>query len=175
MTTWPEASIPVFPAGYAPLAADFTTWVQDNFGFISAGVLFRAQQTTGGGQALTSGGFNVLQYNSVLEDPWGGWTAGTWEWAVPVTGIYEITVTGMTTASSQWDSGAVRISGTTFVQGEDALCPSGTAGGGICSVIVPLVAGFDYVQGGLVVSASATTDTTSAARFPSMEIALVST
>lgn len=174
MTTWPPAAIPVFPAGYGPQVADLDTWIQNNFGWISTGALLRVQQTTGGGQALASGG-NILAFNSVLEDPWGGWSAGSNAWFAPVTGLYEITVTAMTVAAAIWVSAQVQVSGSAAIEGGADLCPSGTAGGGICSVVVPLVAGFDFVQGGVNVSASATTDTTSAARFPSMEIALVST
>lgn len=174
MVTWPEANIPVFPAGYGPQAADFTDWVTDNFGFLSAGVMLRVQQTTPGGEAL-SAGFNTLTFNQVLEDPWSGWNPAFWQYNVPITGLYEITVTGMTVAGSNWVSGAVLISGAATIQGNADLCPSGTAGGGICSVIVPLVAGFDFVQGGLSLSTGSTSDTSSPARYPSMEIALVST
>lgn len=173
MTTWPAASVPLFPAGYGPFPADLTAWITDNFGFLAQGPLFRAVQTTGGGQALTSG-FNVVAYNSVLEDPYSGWNATTHAWTAPVTGLYEVTICGCVNGASIWVGGAVQVSGGNAIQGSSDLSAAAVTGGGLASVLVPLTGGSDFVQGGFAVSAAATTDTSSAGRQPSMEISLVS-
>jgi hypothetical protein len=171
--------VPVFPAGYGPLPADFTTWVQQSFGFLTASTIFRAHQQVAGGQALALG-YTTLALDTIDEDPLGGWSAVATprqpanSWLVPFTGTYEITVTVSALAAAIWLGAAVLISGGTPVAGEAALMASGTYGGAAATWTQALTGGVDYIQGQAACSAAATTDTSSPGRYPAMEITYVS-
>lgn len=184
MTTFPQAMVPPFPAGYGPLPADMTAWVRNNFGFITTNTVFRAEQHAAAGQALSSATFDALQLDTILEDPYSGWAGsggGTaqpaWSWLAPYTGWYEVSVTVPITAGAIWLSAAITISigmGGVTQWLDSILTPSAT--GGACSgaIVVPCAGGIDYIQAGTAVSANATTDTSGAARYPSVEITYIS-
>lgn len=184
MATYPQAMIPAFPAGAGPLPATFAGWVQQPFQFLTQQPVFRAIQQLAGGQALTSATFDPLQVGGtagdILEDPYAGWSTTTtatqaaWSYLVPYTGLYEITVTVPIVANAIWLTAAVGVSGGTPQWLEQALCPSGIPGGCTGSLIVACVGGQDYLQAGTAVSANATTRTTAAGTYPSLEIAYLS-
>ena len=179
MATFPQAVIPVFPAGNAPLPAAFAAWVQQPFQFLTQRPVFRGQQQAAGGQSL-SAGFQALSMDTVLEDPYSGWSAvltgsqAASSWLVPYTGLYEVTVTCSVTAAALWLAAGVQVSGGTAAYGDMVLTPASTEGGCSASLLVSAVGGQDYIQGGVFASAAATTDTTSAGRYPAVEIAYVS-
>ena len=80
MTGLPPA-VPVFPAGYAPLPADFNSWVQAPFQALTSRVVFRAAKTTA--QTLAAGTNTAIAFNSIIEDPYSGWNSGTNTWTPP--------------------------------------------------------------------------------------------
>lgn len=178
MTLWTPPAIPVFPDGYGPLDADFTNWIQATLGFCTQGIGFRAHQVAGGGQALAAGN-TVLQYDTIDEDPFAGWSAvatasqPAYSWLVPYTGTYEMTVYASLAAQGIFFGAGVSVTGTVVV-GTDTNTPSGTEGGACASWTQSLTAGSDWIQGVASASASCSTDTSSAGRYPAMEITYVS-
>lgn len=165
--------IPVFPAGYAPLGTDMDNWVQTPFTFLTTGIMFRAERAAS--QSISATTFTVVQYDTVLEDPYGGWNSGSHEWVAPADGWYEITVTSMVSAVNGVLIGAIAITGTnpTYESTEIPIFTS-AFGGGSAQALVYLVGGVDNVQGSVWCSVAATTPTTNEGRFPSMQISYVS-
>jgi len=177
VTTWPAASIPVFPAGYKPVQSDFASWIQDTLGFLTGGVVFRARQTTA--QAL-SGGANIMQYQAIDEDPYSGWSAvatgsqPAYSWLAPYTGLYQITVTTAFAASNNWTDAGALLTGTLITLSECATTNlSGVPAGAGGMVTVPMTGGADYLQVNVAV-ANADDTVITAGSEPSVEIALVS-
>jgi len=175
----PPTAVPVFVAGYEPVPSDFDGWVQTPFTFLTAGTVYRGVQEVPGGQALAAGS-NVLSYDTVPEDPYGGWSAVATSsqpansWLVPYTGTYEITVTA-SSSSAGWIGAGVQVSGGTAETGQNVPTPSGSPSGvSSATVTVQLTGGVDYIQGVLNCSASGSTDTATAGLQPSMEITYVS-
>lgn len=170
-------TIPLFPAGYAPLPADFGNWVQGNFAQITTGILFRGEQTIA--QALSSPStFNVLSMDTVLEDPANGWSQvnvpgvqPASSWLVPKTGFYEVTVRCSVASAALWIQTGITVSGAAPVFGCSLQTPASLAGGCPASIVVPCYGGSDYIQAGAVVSANCNTSVASAGKFPSVEIA----
>jgi hypothetical protein len=175
--------VPVFPAGYFPETADFTGWVQNPFSFLAGGVVFRGQQEVSGGQALSGSSYTIIAYDTIPEDPYGGWSATVTasqpanSWLAPWTGSYEVTVYTSTASAAIWVASGALLSGgavTGVLQGEAVLAPSGTFGGSCATFTVQLTGGADYIQGAAIVSAASSTVTSSPGRYPSMEITYVS-
>lgn len=177
MSTWPAASIPVFPAGYKPQLADFTSWIQDTLGFCTDGVVLRARQTTT--QALAAGQ-TTMEYQAIDEDPYTGWSAVTtseqpaYSWLAPYTGLYQVTITTGFAASANWAIPGVLITGTLI---DAAACATTGLTGLTCGaggmVTVPMTGGADYLQ--MVMNLETAEDTViTAGSEPSVEIALLS-
>ncbi len=173
---------PVFPAGYGPVTADFEQWIRQSLSYCTNQTVFRAEQAAGGGQALTANVWNPLAYDTILEDPFGGWSATTtssqaaYSWLAPWTGWYRVTFRWCAVAGPAWQNAAAGVSGVnpTYEAG-GGQSPSGVTGGAGASFLVPLIGGQDYIQLLANPSASATTDTTTAGRRPSVEITSVQT
>src|ERR1035437_2243937 len=66
---------PSFIAGSGPTATTFNGQVQAPFTFLTSKVMFRAQRNAA--QSLTSGVNNLIAFDTILEDPYGGWNSGT--------------------------------------------------------------------------------------------------
>jgi len=172
--TLPPPQIPVFPAGFGPLPADFNNWVQATLGFCTAGLLLRAEQQAGGGQAITASTFTSITYDTVLEDPYQGWDPVNHKYVVPYTGWYEITMGYSIVSASATIEAVPIISGTTRYELSELTCVSNTLGGAGASLVVPLIGGIDSVRGQAWSSANVTTDTTAAGRFPWLEVTYIS-
>jgi hypothetical protein len=153
--TFSPPAVPVFPAGYGPLPADFNAWVQATLGFQSDGVIFRAEQHTA--QAFAAG-TTIITYDTVLEDPFSGWNAGSHQWLAPFTGLYRVTLTVVVNAVSTVLEPGIEVSGTTFIfSGENQVTT--LKGGASGSLLVPLIEATDFVQGVIAVSAAAVAST----------------
>lgn len=180
-STWPQLAVPVFPAGYAPAAADFTGWVTGSFGFVSTGVVLRAIQQAA--QTLTGGSANVLSFGAtagdILEDLYGGWshvsTSGqpANSYLVPYTGWYEVMITPVNQNQAGWTTVGVQVSGGTTEYVASVPTPSSNAGGATGSLIIPATGGIDYIQAIAQPSAGESTST-SVQLLSSLEIAYVS-
>jgi hypothetical protein len=177
----PPPVSPVFPAGYGPLPADFETWVRRSFRYCCEQAVFRGVATTG--QSLPAATFTPLTFGSVLEDPWGGWSAtstGTQaanSWLAPWTGLYRVTFRYLTGAvSTAYHDPAIGVSGISpWYEAGGVLAPTAIGGGGEASILVPLIGGTDYVQALAWCSAAATTDASAPGRCSSVEITSVQT
>ncbi len=164
-------SIPVFPAGYGPVASSFDGWVQDSLGFQTTGIVFRAEQTTN--QSLSGGAENVIAFNTVLEDPYSGWSSGSSLWLAPYTGWYEVTITATIAAVSSTVAAQLQTP-----EGYFSLALTSQAGtffGGTSGyAVVPLVGGSDWVKASINPSVSTTTNNVNVGRYTTMEISFVS-
>jgi hypothetical protein len=164
MTAAPCAAIPNFTAGYAPAPSDFNGWVQAPFAFLTARTNVRVWQT-GSGQTLTSGGYTVLALNTVLEDPYSGWSATATSsqaansWLAPYDGWYDVTVTVAVASAAVHLEPALLLSGVTQYEVSAASTPSGQDGLVCATIRVPMIGGLDYIQPEAWCSAAVTTST----------------
>jgi hypothetical protein len=93
--SYPVPSVPFFPAGYRPQQADLNSWLHDPFAFLENRVVARVRQAVTAQALPSSGAGTVLEFDTVDEDPLGGWTPSAWSWGPPAgwSGWYEVTVT----------------------------------------------------------------------------------
>lgn len=172
MTSYPPPAIPAFPAGAAPAPADFDGWVQAPFGFLTQSVVFRAERHAA--QSISATTWTPIQYDTIQEDPFGGWDPGTgfWWWLAPYTGWYEINVTAQVSTSSISVAGGVYVSAAYRYQ--TATLPTPAFPGGVtASFTVNMAGGNDYVQGELYTSGASTLNAT-AGRYSAIEIVYLS-
>jgi hypothetical protein len=172
---------PVFPAGYGPFPADFTTWVTNPMTFLAMKVMFRAQLQ--GGQSLIAGE-NILAYDTILEDPYGGWSAAATgsqaanSWLAPpgCSGWYEVTLNSwMGNAGNNTTSleSALFLDGSIYQEMSSDWAVNGHATGTCASVPVPLLGGIDYIQGSAAPSTASSTPTTNG-QYCSIEVVWIS-
>jgi hypothetical protein len=165
-----DAVTPVFPAGYGPLPADFDTWIQAPFTFLTSKVVFRAQLQ--GGMSL-SAGENQVFYDTILEDPYGGWNAGAGTWTCPTgcSGWYGVTMTAWSASAT---NGADLIEAVLYLNGSIYQETSGDWGvdghatGTSGSVPVSLYGGQDAISG-YIYSAAALGVPTTNGQYPTIE------
>jgi hypothetical protein len=156
VTGLPIPAEPVFPAGYPPVTADFTGWVTNSMGFCTKGVVFRAEQDSA--QSFSANTQTVVTFDTVLEDPYSGWNAGSNEWLAPVSGWFAITSTVIIAASSGTLTNTVLLDGTTQYAASAVSVPSTNPGGSCATFWIPMIAGTDFVQIRLFMTAAGTTD-----------------
>lgn len=173
---------PQIPAGYAPFQADFTTWVTTPLTFLSTKTMFRGQLQ--GTEALGALAFTKAQLDTVLEDPYGGWSAtstgsqAAYSWLCPAgcSGWYEVTLTGLTASQGSTPSScgaALWVDGAEYQQASLTPGVNGNTSGSSGALIVPLIGGSDYVS--LYIYSFAAVNTPAlAGRYPEMEIAWIS-
>jgi hypothetical protein len=169
MTNYAPPTIPAFPAGYGPLPADMDGWIQSTLGFCTNLVVFRAERHAA--EACTAG-FNTIEFDTVLEDPFSGWSTSTYSWLAPYTGWYEITVTAIVSTSSIDVGPSVLVDGTYRYQTAMVGTPA-FPGGASAHYTVALTGSNDYVQGSTYTSATASLSAT-AGLYSSMEIVYIS-
>lgn len=179
--TQPVPSVPAFPAGYAPVAADFTTWVTDPFTYLATPTVFRGQLQAS--KAVST--YTLMQLDTILEDPYGGWSAtatgsqAAYSWLTPAgcSGWYEITLTAFTAnpgSTTDQLQALVYLNGSYYAQTSDSWGVNGGASGSSGVVPLPLLGGVDYVQMYIYSTASVNTPAT-AGQYPAMEIAWLTT
>lgn len=177
----PVPAIPQVPAGWGPLPADFTTWVTNPFSFLAQPAVFRAEHHAA--TALTGGAYNILHWDTVLEDPYGGWSTVTtlqqpaYSWLCPAgcAGWYEASLSGFTAnqgSSTAQIAMVLYLNGSLWQYASDDWAVNGSDSGTSGSLPVPLVPG-DYVQGLLFSTASVSCPGT-AGQYPSWELAWIS-
>lgn len=177
----PAPAVPQVPAGWGPDQADMDYWVTDSFSFLAQPASFRAQLTST--EALSGGFLNLVEYNSVLEDPYSGWSAVTtgsqpaWSWLCPAgcAGWYEASLSGFCGnqgGTSDLTAAALYLNGTVWQYSSQDWAVSGGDSGTSGGVQVPLLPG-DYVQVFLFVTASVSTPAV-AGQYPGLELCWVS-
>ena len=174
-------AVPGIPAGWSPVVADFTTWVTSPFSFLAQRPVFRAHRAAA--QSLTGGVYNLMQFDTVDEDPYGGWSAVTtgsqpaYSWLCPAGGAgwYEATIDGFANPQGSTNDQVVTtlwLNGSLWQVASGDWAPQSVDCGSNGASQVPLVPG-DYVQAYVFVSVSVSTPTT-AGQLPAMELSWVS-
>lgn len=182
MTLPAAPPVPLIPAGYEPFQADFNAWVTTPFSFVSTAPVFRGQLQ--GTQALTAATWTLAQLDTVLEDPYGGWSAVTtanqpaFSWLCPpgCSGMYEVSMCGMCAGQASATAligAAVYVDGSLWQEAGFMWADDGNTGGAAGAVPVPLQGGSDYVQMYIFTTLGVNTPAL-AGRFPYMEIAWLS-
>ena len=177
----PVPAIPQIPAGWRPDQADMDLWVTNSFSFLTRPVTFRAQLA--GGQSLTGGAFNIAHLDTVLEDPYGGWspvaTASqpAFSWMCPAGGggWYDVSLAawaGNMADTTALVAGALFLNGAIWAQGSGDWAVSGGNSGSDGTLAVPLTPG-DFVQMTIFGTNSIAVPTT-AGQLPAIELAWVS-
>lgn len=179
--TQPVPPVPAIPAGYGPLPADFTTWVTDPFTFLATAPVFRAQRQA----ALAISGQTIVPLDTILEDPYGGWSAtstgsqaaNSWLCPAGCSGWYDVTMTAFTnnpgTATDQVQAN-LYLNGTQIASASAGWGVNGHATGSSGSFPLPLLGGVDYLQMVIFSQVAVNTPTTTG-QFPTMEIAWLTT
>lgn len=88
MTSGPVA--PFFPAGYGPQPSDFDTWVQAPLAALTGKVVFRAERAGALSLSTNVSPGAVVPFDSILEDPYSGWSPGADAWTAPWSGWYAV-------------------------------------------------------------------------------------
>jgi hypothetical protein len=169
MTTPAPPSNPVYPAGYAPVTADFNSLIQTPMQFTTGKIIFRVnQQTTQ--SVSSSGGYVTLKFDTVIEDPYAGWSSGSYEWVAPYDGLYEVSVfCSVATTAVNLQAGA-SLTGVPRM-GNQVQTTSSLLGGACSWGVFAMIGGQDYIQGSVNTSVTFPTDVSSLGRYPRMEIA----
>jgi hypothetical protein len=173
---------PAFIAGTGPVPATFNADVQAPFTFLTSKVAFRAQRQAA--QALGGASFTLMQYDTVLEDPYGGWSATVtgsqpaWSWLCPAgcSGWYEISMTAFTAnpgTTSDLLVTTVYLDGSAYLQASAGWGADGHAAGSCGSVPVALYGGQDYIQGYTYTQAAVSTLATTG-QYPTIEVTWIS-
>jgi len=167
--------VPVFPAGYAPVPADFDNWIQEPFEWLTSKPVFRAEYH--GTLSLPATTRTTIPYDTIGDDPYSGWNATSHYWTPPPqgSGWYEISTTAFATnpgSATQQLVAAVYLNGALYFQ---STCwgATGHACGTTMAVIAYLTAG-TQVQGNIY-SQVTTSTTATAGQYPTMEIVWLST
>lgn len=167
--------VPAIPAGYAPVPADFTLWVTTPFSFLASTTVFRGELH---GTPSWPAAFSLVALDTVLEDPWGGWSGSTFAWTCPAgcAGWYEVTMCALSGSSggiAQQLPCELYLNGTRYSAASGGWAVSGHNAGS-CSPPVPIpLAPGDAVQFWTEPS-YATSPPGTAGQYPSMEIAWIS-
>lgn len=177
----PVPAVPGIPAGTYPVQADFTAWVTNPFSYLSQPVVFRGHRAAA--QSITGGVYNLLDLDTVDEDPYGGWSGVStgsqpaFSWLCPAGcgGTYEATLSafmGPQGGTSDQVVTTLWLNGVLWQYGSVDWAPSSGDGSSSGAAQVPLLPG-DYVQMWVFATVSVSTPTT-AGQLPAMELAWVS-
>lgn len=178
----PAPPVPQVPAGWGPVQADMDLWVTNSFSFLSQPANLRASRAAA--QPLTGGSFNVVQFDTIAEDPYSGWSATTtanqpaWSWLCPAGcgGWYEASLSAQAASQGSGTTNqlvaAIALNGTVYQYGSDDWAPASAPGGSSGPVQVPMLPG-DYLQMWVLTTASVSTPTT-AGELPAFELTWVS-
>lgn len=178
----PSPPVPQVPAGWKPVQADFDLWVTNSFSFLSQPANFRAQRAAA--QALSASAFSILQFDTVLEDPYSGWSAVStgsqpaWSWLCPAgcAGWYEASLSAQAASQGAGTANqlvaALALNGSLWQYASDDWAPASAPAGSSGVAQVPMVPG-DYLQVWTFVTAAVSTPTT-AGELPSIELCWVS-
>ena len=160
--SYPALVQPFFPAGYSPAKADLDGWFHDPFAFLETRPLFRARQTTTATTLPSSGAATVIGFDTIDEDPLGGWTGGAFSWGPPAgfSGWYQVLVTLYSAALAAGNTIRPGVTATgspgAFAGGYPGAAVAGAQG----SFWVYLVGGQDTVQAtGTLLNAGANVNT----------------
>lgn len=93
-------SLPAYIAGFGPDQGDMNTVFTSPLAFWQQRTVFRAAQLTTTTGLAPSGSITTIGYDTILEDPYQGWSTLTQSWTAPYTGWYHVTASVSTGAAS---------------------------------------------------------------------------
>lgn len=174
-------AVPQIPAGYGPFPPDMTAWITTPFTFLATKVMFRGQLQAA--NALSAGAWTQASLDTILEDPYSGWSAvatgsqAPHSWLCPpgCSGWYEISMTGTTASQGSTPTqcgAALWVNGSEYRQSSLSPAVNGNTSGSAGVAVVPLLGGSDYVQMRIFSSAAVNTPAL-AGRYPTMEVAWI--
>jgi hypothetical protein len=172
-------SVPDFIAGYAPQQSDFETlWTGPSTFFLDR-VIARMQQQSSSTTLPDSEAVTKILFDTVLEDPYDGWSASNHWWEAPAgySGWYHVTYTLGVTGITNDDVILVlqlETTSATYSNIIDMPC-AGTSSASV-AMYVYLVGGQDTVSAwAYVINATANVTTSETnGLYPSLEIVWVS-
>jgi hypothetical protein len=167
---------PAFIAGYGPLPGDFNGWVQAPFAFLTSKIVFRAEHHSS--TSLPASANTLIKFDTVLEDPYSGWSSGAGTWTCPAgcSGWYGVTMTA--TGSNPGNatsviSALIALNGTVVQSMSSEWSADGHSSGAAGSYPVSLYGGQDAISGWIYTSTAVSTPTTNG-QWPTMEICWIS-
>ncbi len=142
--------LPVFPAGYG-FGNDFDSMINAPLRYCAAGVVFRALLVSG--QAIPGSSGTALAFDTILEDPFSGWspvatgTQAANSWQPPFDGTYRVSVSIDASATPVTVLVAgVRVTTAVFLPVASAQGGGVTMGAG-GTAMKQLAGGADYIRG----------------------------
>ena len=151
MATFNAPVVPVFQAGTGPQAADMNTLWYQTASFLQNRIVFRASQVTTATTLPSSGATTTIGFDSVLEDPYSGWTGSpTFAWTPPAgySGWYQVTMTVRTAAPANLvDLRPALVTTTATYNLNNVQGCSLTSAGACATFAVFLVGGQESVSG----------------------------
>jgi hypothetical protein len=172
-------SIPVLTAGSGPQQSAFQAWWTTASTFLVNRVVARVTQQSSTTSIPSSGSAVVLTFDTVIEDPYSGWSASTHSWTPPagLSGWYQITLRAGVTGAASNTALALQVN-TSYEDYANLTCQP-LAGGACpaCAVFyVYLTGAQDGVAGAAAIknSSSSLSTVTTTGLFPAMEIMWIS-
>jgi len=152
------------------------TLVQIPFTFCSQKVMFRAEQHTA--QTLTAASYTQVHFDTITEDPYGGWDGTNFWWLCPAgcEGWYEVTLVAsaanVATNTAQVQA-VLFLTGTKYVTMSADWGCNGSSSLAAGSATVYLAGGSDNIAG-YVFSTTGTTTSSTAGQYCTMQAVWVS-
>lgn len=161
-------ALPNLVTGYGPQQGDLYSLVTSPLAFAQQRTVFRATQSATTTTLPSSGAATTIKYDTVLEDPYEAWSTGTFAWAVPFTGWYQVTFT-VGTGTAPANTILAVYSGNDARPAASLVLPS--TGGSVQGIAyVYGTAGQDSITVQAAVLNSASNVSTSTSLIPTLEI-----
>jgi hypothetical protein len=95
MANIPFPSVPDFIAGYGPQQSDMYSLWTSPATFFQDRMVLRVSQSSASQNLPDSGAVTTITFDTVLEDPYGGWSATSHSWTPPtgLFGWFQVTIT----------------------------------------------------------------------------------
>lgn len=137
---------PFFPAGYGPQPSDFDGWVQAPLAALTGKVVFRAERDAALNLPTNSTSGSAVTFDTIFEDPYGGWSASASSWTAPWSGWYAVHFTASAVNVSGGEVRA-RIVLASTVQWEGGTSWTNSSGTALSCLEIPLswIGGQDYI------------------------------
>lgn len=166
-------SLPALVAGSGPQQGDMNTLWSSPAGFFQQRTIFRASQTGTTTALPPSSVAQPIAFDTILEDPYQGWSAGSKGWTVPYTGLYQITLTAQagTAAANSVLVAYPGVAGNTVYEYAAVVLP--TAGGAAQASAYVYAAAGQLLQGQAALFNGSGTVSTSGTIPSTMEITWV--
>ncbi|MEV0968520.1 hypothetical protein [Microtetraspora glauca] len=149
--------VPVFPARYGPSPADFDAWLRDPISFLTAPPVCSVRRAAA--QAIPSGVWTTIQFDTVDEDNYSGWNAGSYRYAATAPGWYIVTVKAAANVAAAGTTHAllpgIVTTGILYQGNESWQVTQDGAGMVTTQQFVYLAPGIDYVQGQMYIASAA--------------------